>query len=208
MSAAPCRLLHLSPTLRRWTIPAQARGRAARRGRHPSFLPEIPTGPIPRTRRRRGCPGEPSKALLSDTLKTSKWRSMIAANLLLHYPKAADTFGGLDANVRSRALGHLSAILALNGLYDADALAVACPARGRAGCVRLQHHGRRASFDARARLTIELIAKSVDEGCPTSSTTCRTPAPGRDRALHGLRGPARDMATHWRDSGLQGARRS
>ncbi len=89
-------------------------------------------------------PGRTSKALLSDTLKTSKWRSMIAANLLLHYPKAADTFGDLDANVRSRALGHLSAILTLNGLYDADALAAACPARGRAGCVRLQHHGRRA----------------------------------------------------------------
>ena len=35
-------------------------------------------------------PGEAAKALLSDTPKTSKWRSLIAESLLPHYAKAGE----------------------------------------------------------------------------------------------------------------------
>ena len=75
-------------------------------------------------------PGELAKALLSDTPRTSRWRTLIE-RVLPTYTKAGETFANLPANVRDRFLRRLAAILALNGLYDSKVLAMACLARGQ-----------------------------------------------------------------------------
>ena len=156
-------------------------------------------------------PDKAAKALLGDTPKTSKWRSLIAESLLPHYAKAGETYGNLPANVRSRFLRRLAAILALNGLYDSDALAVACLARGKS--VELLREGLDAfgynimavvpSFDAFVMLTMELIDKSVTERRPIAVNDLQDArhlamtVPYADFVM-----TDRGMATHWRDSGL------
>ena len=156
-------------------------------------------------------PGKLAKMLLSDTPRTSRWRSLIAERLLPHYAKATETFGNLSANVRSRFLRRLAAILALNGLYDSDALAVACMARGKS--VDILREGLDAfgynimavvpSFDAFVMLTMELIAKSVTERRPIlvndlqDARHLAMTVPYADFVM-----TDRDMATRWRDSGL------
>ena len=128
-------------------------------------------------------PGELAKGLLNDTPRTSRWRSIFNKRLLPHYAKATETYANLPKNVRSRFLRRMAAVLALNGLYDSKALAVACLARGKSmdvlregnGFFRLQHHGRRSVLrclrDAHHGTHRENRPRKDDR---SSSTTCRT----------------------------------
>ena len=156
-------------------------------------------------------PGELANALIRDTPRTSKWRCLIAENLLPHYARAVQTLGNLPTNVQDLFLRRLAAILALNGLYDSDVLAVACMARGRSLDILregLDAYGYNImavipSFDAFVMLTMQLIKTSAKEQRPISVNDLQDArhlamtVPYADLVM-----TDRDMASHWRDSGL------